>query len=240
MDIITALRAGEGICCLVGAGGKKTTMYALANRLDRAVVTATVRIPPFDAHVAAVEVTQDPAAAIGAATQWPLGVVPARDGPDRYRGYDPSTVDELVDAPCDAILVKADGARMRRFKAPGSKEPRLPRASATVIPVVSAHVVGEPLDDRLVHRVGRVAAIAGISPGERITASSVARVIASDRGGRKDVPPGASVVPLVNMVDDAGLREVGVEIARAIHRHTDVSHVVLAAMRQPDPLVAVI
>jgi hypothetical protein len=47
-----ALAAESGLTCVVGAGGKKTTLYTLADRLDRAVVTATVRIPIFDAEVA--------------------------------------------------------------------------------------------------------------------------------------------------------------------------------------------
>lgn len=240
MDVVTALHATEGICCFVGAGGKKTSMYALAKRIDRAVVTATVRIPPFESAVAELQVTSDPAAAIRAATAWPLGVVPEREGADRYRGYAPETVAALLDVDAGTVLVKADGARMRQFKAPGEHEPQLPRTATTVVPVVSAHVVGEILDDRLVHRVDRVAKIGGIHPGETITSTVVGRVIASEAGGRKDVPADATVVPLVNMVDDEALRAVGERIAAAIHRRTDVSHVVLAAMREPDPLVAVV
>lgn len=240
MDILTALHAEKGICCLVGAGGKKTTMYTLASRHERAVVTATVRIPPFDEHVGEVVVTPTPRQAIEAATEWPLGVVPAREGNDRYRGYDPETVAGLTDADVDAVFVKADGARMRRFKAPNEREPRLPATADTVIPVVSAHVVGERLDERLVHRVDRVAAIAGIRPGETITPSAVGRVLASPHGGFKGVPDGATVVPLVNMVDTEELRTTGEAIAEAIHRRADVPTVVLAAMREADPLVAVV
>jgi len=59
-DVVDALDAAAGTTCLVGAGGKKTTLYALADRLDRAVLTATVRIPIFDREVAAVRVTEGP------------------------------------------------------------------------------------------------------------------------------------------------------------------------------------
>ncbi|PSP85046.1 putative selenium-dependent hydroxylase accessory protein YqeC [Halobacteriales archaeon QS_1_68_17] len=245
MDIVTAL-AAEGTTCVVGAGGKKTTLYALADRIDRAVVTATVRIPIFDDEVADVVVTDDPVAAVSAADAWPVGVVPERERSDRYLGYDPGVVDDLAAAGvADAVLVKADGARMRQFKAPADREPRLPRSADTVIPIASARVVGAALAEEHVHRPERVAAITGLSAGERIGPDDVAAVLASERGGLKDVPPGARAVPLVNMVDDAKLEATGREIARAVLDRTadgpvDVPRVVLARMIDDDPLVAVV
>lgn len=240
MDIVTAL-AAEGVVCVVGAGGKKTTMYTLADRIDRAVVTATVRIPIFDQHVARVAVTDDPVGTIRTADDWPIGVVPEREREDRYLGYDPSVVDEMATIEgIDTVLVKADGARMRRLKAPNDREPRIPGSVDTVIPIASAHVVGEPLSDDIVHRVDRVADITGLSPGETITAADVATVLASDRGGRKDVPAGATVVPLVNMVDDTALEATAREIAAAIHARATVPRVVLAQMTAEEPVVAVV
>lgn len=240
MDIVAALAADDGICCTVGAGGKKTTLYTLANRIERAVVTATVRIPPYESAVSTFAVADEPARAIAATTDWPLGVVPSRDGPDRFAGYDTAAIDGLADAPVDTILVKADGARMRQFKAPHQDEPKIPSSADTVIPVVSAHVVGEPLDEAVVHRVDRVAEIAGIARGEEITPDVVGRVVASDRGGMKDVPPEAQAIPLVNMVDDRTYHERAEAVASSILDRVDVPRVVLATMREPDPLVAVV
>lgn len=240
MDLVSALFADRGIACFVGAGGKKSTMYALAQRLDRPVVTATVRIPPFGGQVASLEVTEDPWGAIQSATAWPLGLVPATEGEDRYRGYDPAAIDAIADAPVDAILVKADGARMRRLKAPADHEPRIPRGTDTVIPIASAHVIGAPLEDDLVHRVDRVTALTGLDRGDTITPEAVAQVLVHPEGGRKGVPPGARFVPLVNMVDDDAHCQAARVVAEAIHRRADVPHVVLAAMRRPDPLVDVI
>ena len=240
MDIVTALHANEGICCAVGAGGKKTTLYALAERIERAVVTSTVRIPPFEQWVSEFVVTEEPKPVIERATNWPLGLVRTREGSDRYEGFEPGIIDSLAESQADSILVKADGARMRKMKAPGSHEPAIPRTANTVIPVVSAHVVGQPLDDAIVHRVDRVTEITGLEPGHTITPDAIGDVIASDQGGMKQVPPGATTVPLINMVDDDSLREAGEDIAAAIHRRVDVHRVVLARMREPDPLVAVI
>jgi len=239
MDIVDALDAREGTTAVVGAGGKKTTMATLSARLDRAVVTATVRIPIFDDWVARVAVTEDPVAALDGNEDWPLGVVPERERSDRYLGYDPAVVDDLsaIDHP---ILVKADGARMRRFKAPNDREPQIPQSADTVVPIASVHVVGEALTDERVHRVDRVAELTGLEPGDEIRAVDVARVLASDEGGRKGVPERATVVPLLNMVDDEALAETAREVATELHRLAEVPRVVLAEMRAGDPLVDVV
>lgn len=240
MELVEALGAARGTTCVVGAGGKKTTLFALAARLPRAVVTATVRIPIFDPHVAAVSVTDDPVGAVRSAGDWPVGVVAERTG-DRYEGYDPAVVDQLAAADvADAILVKADGARTRWFKAPGDDEPRLPSTADVVVPVVSARVVGEPLDETHVHRPERVAALTGLDPGERIRPDHVAAVLASEAGGRKDVPSSATTVPLVNMVDDDRLEATGRAIATAVIDRGPVERVVLARMIADDPVVAVV
>ena len=239
MDIVDALDAQHGTICFVGAGGKKTTMATLAARLEHAVVTATVRIPIFDGWVEEVVVSETPRTAIDTASAWPLGVVPAQERPDRYRGYEPATVADLADID-HPILVKADGARMREFKAPSDREPQLPSTASTVVPIASVHVVGEPLTDDIVHRVDEVTAITGLARGDEIRPQDVAEVLASDRGGLKDAPADATAIPLLNMVDNEELETSGRDIAEAIHDRADVPHVVLAEMRADDPLVAVI
>jgi probable selenium-dependent hydroxylase accessory protein YqeC len=234
MDLIEALSADADLVCVVGAGGKKTTLYALANRLDRAVVTATVRIPIFDEQVAAVRVTRDPVGAFRDATEWPLGLVPDRERDDRYLGYDRETVTAIRATPGHGpVLVKADGARTRLLKAPDEREPQIPATADTVIPVASARVVGEPLAATHVHRPERVAELTGLDLGDPITPDDVGAVLASRRGGRKRVPPDATVVPLINMVDDDELAATGRAIAEAVHDRADVPRVVLARMLDP-------
>jgi probable selenium-dependent hydroxylase accessory protein YqeC len=252
MDLVAALNADTGTTCVVGAGGKKTTLAALAARLEQSVVTATVRIPIFDDWVGEVVVTDDPVdvarerlaadanRSVGAAAGgWPLGLVPEREREDRYRGYETDVVDALgeLDVP---VLVKADGARMRRFKAPAEKEPQLPRTADTVVSIASVHAVGEPLSESLVHRVEEVSALTGLEPGETIRPADVAEVLASDRGGLKDVPDAATAIPLLNMVDDADLEATARAVAREIHERADVPRVVLAEMRAADPIVDVV
>jgi probable selenium-dependent hydroxylase accessory protein YqeC len=253
MRLSSALAADDGQCvAVVGAGGKKTTLYRLGSALDRAVVTATVRIPIFDDQVARVVVTDDPVSALGssvdgpteatdqATDEWPLGLVPERERDDRYRGYDPAVVDDLAAAHDGAVLVKADGARTRLLKAPDEREPQVPAGAETVLPIASARVVGKPLTGEWVHRPERVAAVTGLDVGAEIDAEAVAGVLASPDGGLKDVPAGAQVVAVVNMVDDDDRRAVGERVAAETLARTErIDRVVLTELISPDPVVEV-
>lgn len=235
--------AATPLVCVVGAGGKKTALYALAERCERAVVTASVRIPIFDEHVARVVVTDDPLGALADAggdadaDDWPLGLVPAREeGGERYLGYENALVGEIAAAAPGPVLVKADGARMREFKAPGDREPQLPAATDVVVPIASAHAVGKPLAGEHVHRPERVAAVTGLEPGEAIGAADVGAVLASPEGGLKGVPEGATVVPVVNKVDDDELEATAREVAAAFYERVDedapVPYVALTCLRE--------
>ena len=243
MRLVEALDANDGVVSVVGAGGKKSTMYRLAEELDSPLLTSTVRIPIFDPHVARVLVTEDPVGEFSRepSLEWPLGVVPAREGSDRYRGYDPSVVDALATLETvQTVLVKADGARMRKFKAPGEHEPRIPASSTVVVPVVSAHVIGESLDDERVHRVEQVCRLTGLTPGEPLTPSAIAAIIVSEEGGRKDVPVDAHVIPVINMVDDCEREWRAREVATEILDRGAIDRVVLTRLTAEAPVVDVL
>ncbi|MGM0604353.1 MAG: selenium cofactor biosynthesis protein YqeC, partial [Halobacteriota archaeon] len=191
-SIVDAIGADRGVTCVVGAGGKKTTLYALANAVDRAVLTTTVRIPIFDGEVVRVVVGDDPLAGLPTDDDaFPIGLAAGREG-DRYLGYAPDVVDEIAARHDGPVLVKADGARTREFKAPGENEPQIPSSTRTVVPIASVQAVGEPLEERTVHRPDRVAALAGIERGDRITPETIATVLTHPDGGLKGIPPAAT------------------------------------------------
>jgi len=167
---------------------------------------------------------------------------PGAGGRRPVRGYDPDVVDDIATADvADLVLVKADGARTREFKAPNEREPQLPRHVDTVVPIASVQAVGKPLSADHVHRPERVAAITGLDRGDAIRPKDVARVLASDRGGHKGVPDGATVVPLLNKVDDAEMRDVAADIGRELlERAPAVRQVVLARMVAEEPVIDVL
>jgi probable selenium-dependent hydroxylase accessory protein YqeC len=109
-----------------------------------------------------------------------------------------------------------------------------------VVPVASVHAVGDPLSEEAVHRPERVAALTDRERGDTIHPADVATVLAHEEGGLKDVPQGATVVPLFNVVDDEALRETAETVAADLLTRSDrVERVVLARMVADDPVVAV-
>jgi len=230
MELAEAFGPAESLA-VVGAGGKKSTLYALAAELGRAVVTATVRIPPFEDSVARVAVTDDPVGTLAANDDWPLGAVAGRDEDrSRYLGYAPDVVDSLIGAADVPVLIKADGARTRWLKAPNDREPQLPGSVDLVVPIASVRAVGRELDAETVHRPERVAAITGRSVGDRITPGDVAAVLTSEAGGLKAVPEDARVAALLNMVDDDDLGATARRIADRILEEPRIERVVLSRM----------
>ena len=246
-ELIEVLEARSGMVCLVGAGGKKTTLYRLASiHPGRIGVTSTVAIPPFPETLEAYKVIAQEGvllARIVEATAHARVVAFAKPSikHGRLGGLEPAEIATIQAAlTFDVILVKADGARSRRIKSPGLEEPKIPKEATTVIPVVSAHAIGEPLSERIAHRVDRLASVLNIRPGDSLTANHIAQLLASDQGMLKGVGK-ARVVPLINRVDNPAIKQAAWKAAeQALALSSRFDRVVLACMRHPNPLVGVV
>lgn len=232
MDLAGALGLREReLLAFVGAGGKKTAMGHLlragADRGIRVGYTTTTHMPPPGDHRLIVREDERELSAALERRDGPIAFARSRvENPARaaakVRGHDPGTVDRLFDAGTfDWLLVKADGARRREFKAPGPDEPVIPARSTHVVPVASARAVGRPLDEATVHRPELVASITGLELGDEITPAAIGTVLASDEGGCKGVSDDATVTPLVNKADTASLREAALEALLVALQRTD-------------------
>ena len=127
-----------------------------------------------------------------------------------------------------------------RFPGPARRRAGLPPGITTLIPVLSARALGEPLGERIAHRVERIAALTGAVPGEAFLPAHAARLLASDRGLLKGAGA-ARVVPVINMVDDPARLRLATETAeRALALTTRFDRVVLARLKDAAPVVAVI
>jgi len=246
--LVDAVGAVEGIVSIVGAGGKKTTLYALAGaHPGRVGVTTTVFMAKFSRRLGGHEIVSavpDLTQEIAVAGRRNRVVAWARpsDKSGRVGGVTPGEVLAAHDAGgFDVTLVKADGARMRAIKAPESDEPVMAHGTTLVLPVVSAAAIDQPLNDTIAHRPERIAALTGLQANEPITPEAVGILLAADNGALKDVGD-ARVVPIINAVDNARLQEAAEHAARTALDATDrFDRVVLTSHRGRDePLVAVI
>ena len=246
-DLLTTLEAHLGLVCLTGAGGKKTALYHLAAaHQGRVGVTSTVYIPPFPRKLDVATVIVEESALISevseaAAGERVVAFAQPSEKHGRLAGVKPELVTQIHDrAGFDVTFVKADGARSRWIKAPGSDEPQIPEGASTVIPIVSARVMGEPLSDKIAHRADRLSAVTGATAGTIIEPLHIARLLSDEEGALKGVVD-AVVVPLINMADNEHYTALAREAAKqALALTKRFDRVVIAAMRRSEPLVEVV
>jgi probable selenium-dependent hydroxylase accessory protein YqeC len=246
-DLLDLLAARSGTVCAVGAGGKKTTLHYLASlHPGRVGLTSTVPMAHFPSTLGAHEVIADPdgiveAVARSASTHRLVAFAHPDVKKARYGGLAPNLIAEIqAAARFDVVLVKCDGARMRWIKAPEGDEPLLPEGATTVVPVVSAKAIGKPLSEEIAHRPHRVEDVTGARIGEPLTPSHVAHLLTHEQGALKGTGS-ATVVPVINMVDDSELEAAALETARcALDLTGRFDRVVLMSHLSPDRLVSVV
>jgi len=239
----------DEVVALVGGGGKTTAMFRLAReaveRGGSVITTTTTRIfgaqiALAPAHVPAAEATRDRISAALAVHRHVLVVGATDAGSGKAEGISLDLFRSLrVWFPELCLLNEADGSRMRPFKAPADYEPVIPPDTTLVVPTVGADVFGKSLDADQVHRPALVSALGGAPPGTPITPAIVARVLAHPEGGRKGVPAGARVVVLINKVESLPDRAPARETAERLLRDPAIHSVVLAAVREADPVLEV-
>ena len=246
-SLLDLLEARRGVVCAVGAGGKKSLLRHLAGvHPGRVALTGTVFITHFqprEGFAVVIEHDAELPAAV-ARVDASLGVAYACPShkPDRHAGVSAATVARIHrEGGFAATYVKADGARMRWVKAPADDEPALPACCTTVLPILSALAIGEPLTARIAHRVERIERVAAMHENDRITPAHIGRLLASPDGLLKSTE-GRHVVPVINMVDDAAREAQAREAAAIALRLTDrFDRVVLACLaRAEDPVVGVV
>ena len=241
--LLDLLQARSGLVCAVGAGGKKTTLYRLMRiHPGRAGLSATVFTLRFPRNLGAqtvIEPAADLRAAVVDAARRHRKVAFAQPSEKRGRVAGPAP-DLLADchraADFDVTLVKADGARMRPIKAPSPQEPVVPPGTVTVLYLVSALALGQPLDDSVAHRPQAFSALTGLRPGEPIQPLHVARLLGADAGAFQHVGD-AHVIPIINAVEDSERLKLARRAAEAaLTANPRLDRVVLAAMRREPPV----
>jgi probable selenium-dependent hydroxylase accessory protein YqeC len=198
------------VISLVGAGGKTSTLFWLAQALaangQRVLVTTTTRMfMPDPKHGATVLIEPEHAQRLAALRALPSapGIVAlfslfnAADG--KVAGCEPDEIYELKTmAIADVILVEADGAHHCELKAPAEHEPCIPRCSDAVIALTGASSLGSPANPANIHRWPQFAAITGLDPGDVINEVALSRLLEHAEGMFKNAPAQASRHWLVN------------------------------------------
>jgi len=250
MNLFRALRIHpKDVVALTGGGGKTTVMFRLADELvaagQRVVTTMTTKI--FVSQMARAPVCLVMHGESALLTQLPEalsehGHVLVAGGTaveqDKAAGVAPEFVDRLAaQGPVDAVIVEADGARRRPFKAPAAHEPVIPPSATVVVPVVGLDVLDQPLAAEAVHRPELVAGLTGAALGDPVTPELVADVLAHPAGGAKGLPPGARLIPFLNKAEEPDSLVAARRIARRLLARPIVDSVIIGAAEAADPVI---
>lgn len=203
----------SAVIALVGAGGKTTLLYALADRAAasgrRALATTTTHIwkPKDGSFCRTWSECED---------HWSAGRRAVR-GEERGTGklgpLDPADFRKSLAADC--LLVEADGAKGLPCKVPAAHEPVIPAEAGLVVALAGLSALGKPLGE-VCFRSELAAGLLGCGMDHRLTPADLAVLLLSPQGGRKSVGTRA-FLPLLTQMSRApdGARAVLLELARS-------------------------
>jgi len=239
--LVEALSVARGdVVSLVGAGGKTTVLYALATELRRrglsVVATSTTHM-----QLPEMTTTAPPLVVVGEEDNWlttvkariarygSVIVIQDRRREDKLRGVEPVMLDPLRSL-ADCVVVEADGARGRSFKAPASHEPVIPDETTLTVILVGLDVLDQPLDAEHVHRLEVVTSLSGAAPGMEVNDEIVADAVV--KGYLPKLPKGSRHAVFLNKAVDYRLRAAERLGEKLLGR--GVSEVVFGEARKPN------
>ena len=183
--LFKCLEEKKHIVSLVGAGGKTTVMYQLAEHFaslgKKVLVTTTTHIfkPAcnFAQSVAEVEALWQ------AGSYAVVGNIEVGTGKLTQL---PTDVFEKYSTLADLVLVEADGAKHLPCKAPAENEPVLLYESDTVIAVMGLDALHQPIKE-VCFRLEKVMEVLGITSEHCLTEEDVVKLLLSEQGAFKNV-----------------------------------------------------
>lgn len=216
----------DDVVSVVGSGGKATLMYHLGHEaLSRGytvLTTSSTHLHPPTPRQSngLIIISEEPdwtdTLPVLFSTRRHMTIVGSSPRPDKLRGLDLETLSKLRKVcPADLLLIKADGARTREFKAPGDHEPVVPSWTTHGVIVVGLNCVGLPLDEQYVHRPERVAALSGLRFGAPLTVEAIARVVSHPDSYTRTFPSGVRIILYLGWCSDPGRRQAAQAICDA-------------------------
>ncbi len=173
----------------VGAGGKTTLLYALAEAFfdlgKRVIVTTTTHMAIPNRYAVLTEDASLREAFIKSAVREEVVTVGIPEEAHKMHGL-PKTELETLRKYCDVLLVEADGSRKLPVKAPEHFEPVIPDMTQLVLGVLGAAAVGQRIAD-VSCRTGKVCEILAKKPEDLVSVDDLVTLLLHDRGQKKGV-----------------------------------------------------
>ncbi|MEJ2725514.1 MAG: selenium cofactor biosynthesis protein YqeC [Deltaproteobacteria bacterium] len=197
---------------LVGAGGKTTLLFALAEELQRSgkrvLASTTTKLWHQEALSAAslllVEEEVSWEVKLDTLLEQRESVFLAQSLLDsgKVQGIAPSLADDLYrKGIMDYLLLEADGAAGHAVKAPSEREPVIPGSATKVVAMLGLEALGKRMEPEVVFRMEEFQKLTGLAPGEMLTTSALSGLFSDPGGLFKGTPNSAGRVAFLNKLD---------------------------------------
>lgn len=184
----------KGVISFVGAGGKTTTMFLLAEELHERnktvlVTTTTKMFYPQDSsfHIVISDKISRCLESFDFQNKVNF-VAKSVTGEGKVIGFSKREISSICENHFfDFVLIEADGGRQKSIKAPASYEPVVPEETDYGIGVIGLDVLGKTINDEAVHRSEIFCSVTESKMGDTINENIIARLIVKQNGLFKGV-----------------------------------------------------
>jgi len=241
------IRPGQSIA-FIGAGGKTTALRTLERELQSAhslVSTTTTKLALSQSDLAQKHLTLESANPfehirhILRSRQTILVTNGQVTGEPKWKGLDPEQMDELREVCLEEgalLLIEADGARMKSWKAPAHHEPVVPQWVDLVVTMVGLEVIGKPFTSEVCHRAKLAKEILEIDGEIGIEGKHVSELLQSDLGGLKGIPAGSKARAFLRQSESQNDIEIGRKIAFDVLASDRIQSVIIGSLDPEKPV----
>jgi len=211
---------------LIGAGGKTTTMFKIADELKKlgkkVLVTTTTKIlfpsqdNNCDTFVFDTSANSKLFIKVKNYTITCLGKKLDLKN-KKIIGIEPEYINKIFTKKIfDCILVEADGAKRKSIKAPAEYEPIIPKESTAVLGMIGMDSIETVIEEKNVHRSVIFASITNSKQGEIINERIICKLILSEKGLFAKTPFSSEKFLFLNKAQHSNRIEQALEIMKEI------------------------
>lgn len=222
---LLGIRIGKkDMICIVGAGGKTSVMFRLAQELSsrgmRVLVTTTTAIYyPDRKQYDQIFVSEEEAPELfdkeSNSGITVLGRSVSSEG--KLLGVNPEFLDIVfMKGIFDCIIVEGDGSKSRPVKAPARHEPVIPSRTGKLIGLIGLDSVGMEVCPEFVHRSELFCAITGCRENDIINSEMISRLVVHEEGLFKSAPAFSERYLVLNKADGEKEMETAADIAQKL------------------------
>ncbi len=218
MNLAKALRVHSNTClALVGAGGKTTALFQIAQEMRAPVIVAasshlgTWQLSKADRHVIVRDASELHPIEIENIVLFTGEINDQRTQPVNEKVL--QALYSLAKRKNIPILIEADGSRQKSLKAPAEHEPPIPHFVDTVIVIAGLSAVGKTLTDQNIHRAEIFSEHSGLALNQIVTDTALINFLSHPQGGLKNIPSTARRILLLNQADTPQLQAIAQSIS---------------------------